>query len=57
MRDDQLFGLVALLAILFWLGSRLVPEAHRSTVERLAFLLLGGGLVAAVVMSILHFTA
>lgn len=57
MRDDQLFGLVALLAILLWLGSRMVPEAHRRTVERLAFVLIGGGIALALVLTVLHFMA
>jgi hypothetical protein len=57
MREDQIFGLVAMLALLCWLGSRMLPEAHRATVERLAFVLIGGGIAIALVMTVLHFMA
>ncbi len=57
MREDQIFGLVAMLALLCWLGSRMLPEAHRPAVERLAFILIGGGIAVALVMTALHFMA
>ena len=55
MREDQLFGLVALLALLFWLGARTMPAALRPTFERLAFVLIGGGILVALAMSAVHF--
>lgn len=55
MNDDQLFGLVAMAALLLWLGARLVPDRHRATVERIAFALIGGGIVVAVFFTVLHF--
>ena len=57
MREDQLFGLVALLAVLFWVSARMMPERLRPTFERLAFILIGGGIALALVMSALHFMA
>lgn len=57
MTDDQLFALVALLGMLLWLSARLVPAGSRRTFERLAFFLIGGGIVLALVLSILHFLA
>lgn len=55
MTDDQLFGLMALLAMLFWLSARLMPAKPRRTFERLAFVLIGGGIALALVLSVLHF--
>lgn len=55
MSDHDLFGAVALLAVLLWLGARMVPPAHRRLVERLAFWLLGGGLVVALLLTVGHF--
>jgi hypothetical protein len=55
MRDDQLFGLVAMLALLLWLGSRLLPARHQQTAERLAFVLIGGGIAIALVLTVFHF--
>lgn len=55
MREEQLFGLVAMLALLVWLGSNLLPAEHRRTFERLALILIGGGILVAVVLTVLHF--
>ena len=55
MRDDQIFGLVALVALLLWLSARMLPEAHRRTFERLAFVLIGGGIAVALLFTVLHF--
>ncbi len=55
MRDDQIFGLVALLALLLWLGARMVPPRLRRVFERLAFALIAGGIGLALVLSVLHF--
>jgi hypothetical protein len=57
MREDQIFGLVAMVALLLWLSARMLPEAHRQTFERLAFLLIGGGIVVALLLTVLHFMA
>ena len=53
--EDQVFGLVALSALLLWLGARMVPAAHRATAERLAFVLIGGGIAVALLFTVLHF--
>ena len=55
MRDDQIFGLVLLLAVLFWISARMMPAGMRPMFERLAFILVGGGIAVALVMSVLHF--
>jgi hypothetical protein len=55
MRDDQLFGLVALLALLLWLVARMVPGPQQRLFERLAFWLIGGGIAVAVFLTVLHF--
>lgn len=55
MREDQLFGLVAMTALLLWLGARMMPERHRATMERVAFALMGGGIVVALLLTVLHF--
>lgn len=55
MREDQIFGLVAMVALLLWLAARMMPEAHRRTFERLAFLLIGGGIAVALLFTVLHF--
>lgn len=55
MRDDQIFGLVLLVAMLFWLGARMMPPNLRPGMERLAFILVGGGIVVALALSVAHF--
>ena len=55
MREDQIFGLVALVALLLWLAARMLPQAHRQTFERLAFVLIGGGIAVALLFTVLHF--
>ena len=55
MREDQIFGLVAMVALLLWLTARMMPEARRRTFERLAFLLIGGGIAVALLFTVLHF--
>ena len=55
MREDQIFGLVALVALLLWLAARMLPQAHRQTFERLAFVLIGGGIAVALFFTVLHF--
>lgn len=55
MREDQIFGLVAMVALLLWLTARMMPETQRKTFERLAFLLIGGGIAVALVFTVLHF--
>jgi|GEM_PF-1838770 len=55
MREDQLFGLVAMAALLLWLTARMMPEQHRRTFERIAFLLIGGGIAVALFFTVLHF--
>ena len=44
-----------MVALLLWLTARMMPEAHRRTFERLAFLLIGGGIAVALVFTVLHF--
>ncbi len=55
MQDDQLFGLVALLALLLWLLARMVPGPQQRLFERLAFWLIGGGIAVALGLAVLHF--
>lgn len=55
MSPDQLFGLVALLAILVWLGRFYFPPRHRQTMERLAMALIGGGILVALAFAVLHY--
>ena len=55
MSEDQLFGLVAMLALLLWLGARMLPAQYQKTAERVAFILIGGGIVIALVMTVGHF--
>lgn len=55
MRDDQLFGLIALLALLLWLVARMVPAPQQQLLERLAFWLIGGGIAVALGLTVLHF--
>lgn len=55
MREDQLFGLVAMAALLLWLTARMMPEQHRRTFELIAFLLIGGGIAVALFFTVLHF--
>jgi hypothetical protein len=57
MTDDQLFALVALLGMLLWLTARLMPAGSRRSFERMAFVLVGGGIAVALVLSVLHFLA
>ncbi len=57
MQEDQLFGLVAMLALLLWLGARMLPAQHQKTAERAAFVLIGGGIAVALVMTVAHFMA
>ena len=55
MSEDQLFGLVAMLALLLWLGARMLPAQYQQTAERAAFVLIGGGILLALVMTVAHF--
>lgn len=55
MSPDQLFGLVALLAILAWLARFHLPARHRRSMERLAMALIAGGILLALVFTFLHF--
>jgi hypothetical protein len=55
MSEDQLFGLIAMLALLLWLGARMLPAQYQQTAERVAFVLIGGGIAVAVVMTVAHF--
>ena len=55
MSPDQLFGLVALTALLIWLGRGYLPPRHRRTMERVAFALIGGGILVALAFTVLHF--
>ncbi len=55
MSEDKLFGLVAMLALLLWLGARMLPAQYQQTAERVAFVLIGGGIAVAVVMTVAHF--
>lgn len=54
MNEDQLFSLVALSAVLLWLGARFVPGRHRVMAERAAFVLIGGGIAVALVLTVLQ---
>jgi hypothetical protein len=54
MSEDQLFSLVALSALLLWLGARFVPGRHRVMAERAAFVLIGGGIAVALVFTVLQ---
>lgn len=56
MSPDQLFGLVAMTALLIWLGRGYLPPRHRQTMEKVAMALIGGGILVALVFTILHFT-
>lgn len=51
MRDDQLFGLIAMVAVLVWLGRAYVPEPRRRQAEIAAFGLIGAGIVLALIRS------
>lgn len=55
MSPDQLFGLIALLALLVWLGRFHLPPRHRRSMERLAMALIGGGILVALAFTVLHF--
>lgn len=56
MSPDQLFGLVAMTALLIWLGRGYLPPRHRQTMEKVAMALIGGGILVALVFTFLHFT-
>ena len=48
MGDERIFGLVAMLALLFWLlAGRGVPTRHRRTLEYLAYGILAAGILYA----------
>jgi hypothetical protein len=55
VRDDQLFGFVAMAALLLWLTARMMPDRHRRTFEGIAFVLIGGGIAVALFFTVLHF--
>jgi hypothetical protein len=58
MRDDQLFGVVASLALLIWLGSRRFltgPGARRA--EMLALVLVVAGIAYALIRTAIWFAA
>jgi hypothetical protein len=50
LRDDQIFGLIAMLALLLWLGRRYFPARLGRGMEMAAFTLVGVGIVAALVL-------
>jgi hypothetical protein len=54
---DQLFGLVAMTALLIWLGRGFLPHRHHKTMERLAMALIGGGILVALAFTVLHFSS
>lgn len=56
MSPDQLFGLVAMTALLIWLGRGWFPPRHRQTAERVAMALIGGGILVALAFTVLHFS-
>jgi len=55
MRDDQLFGLIASVALLIWLlGRGMLPNPRRRRqAEAVALGLVGAGIVYAVVKSVI----
>jgi hypothetical protein len=56
MSDDQIFGVVASLALLIWLLSgRMVPARHRRTALYAAFGILGAGMLYALYQTLLWF--
>ncbi|HRY26231.1 MAG: hypothetical protein H6852_08970 [Geminicoccaceae bacterium] len=57
MSPDQLFGLVAMTALLIWLGRGFLPHRHHKTMERLAMALIGGGILVALAFTVLHFSS
>ena len=55
MSPDQLFGLVAMTALLIWLGRGFLPQHHHKTAERVAMALIGGGILVALAFTVLHY--
>ncbi len=58
MRDDQIFGVVAMVALLVWLlGRGMLPDPRRRRqVEMAALGLVGSGIVYALVQTIAWFS-
>jgi hypothetical protein len=57
MRDDQIFGLIAGVALLFWLGRGYLPVPYRRRAEILALILVALGMGVALVWTVLWFAA
>jgi hypothetical protein len=59
MRDDQLFAFIASLALLIWLGGRrFLPSAQaRRRAEMFALILIGAGIVYALIRTVIWFGA
>ncbi|MEK0082643.1 hypothetical protein [Benzoatithermus flavus] len=55
MRDDQLFGLIAMVALLVWLGRAYVPEPRRRQAEIAALGLVAVGIALALIRSAIWF--
>jgi hypothetical protein len=58
MRDDQIFGVIAMVALLVWLlGRGMLPDPRRRRqAEMVALGLVGAGIVYALVQTIAWFS-
>ena len=58
MRDDQIFGVIAMVALLVWLlGRGVLPDPRRRRQAEMAALgLIGAGIVYALVQTIAWFS-
>ena len=58
MRDDQIFGVIAMVALLVWLlGRGMLPDPRRRRQAEMAALgLVGAGIVYALVQTIAWFS-
>ena len=58
MRDDQLFGVIASIALLIWLGGRrFLPGALARRAEMFALGLVAAGIVYALIRTVIWFGA
>lgn len=57
MRDEQLFGVIASLALLIWLGRRFLPDPAARRAEMFALILVIAGIVYALIRTMIWFSA
>lgn len=57
MSEDQIFSTVAMSALLLWLLARMQPPERRVWMERIAYGLIGVGILVALVMTINQLSA